>query len=76
MYLCIIIIWADIKNCNAMKGEQKKNKRCPKAYLYENGVKTEFIYERKPDQLSKYGLWLEQNPYPVIEILDMRAVMK
>ena len=56
--------------------ETKKRKRKPKAYYYPNGVKTEFVYERKSDKLSAYGLWRKEHPEGIGEILDMRAVMK
>ena len=57
--------------------ETKKRKRAPKAYYYPNGVKTEFVYERKSDKLSAYGQWKKENPEGLItEILDMRAVLK
>ena len=54
----------------------KKRKRTPKAYYYPNGVKTEFVYEKKSDKLSPAGLWLKEHPNGIGEILDMRAVMK
>ncbi|MDR3309306.1 MAG: hypothetical protein LBS80_05055 [Tannerella sp.] len=56
----------------------KKKKRSPKAYYYPNGVKTEFQYTgpKDPNRLSKAGMWLKEHPEGIIEILDMRAVMK
>lgn len=56
--------------------ETKKRKRTPKAYYYPNGVKTPFVYEKKSDKLSAYGLWRKEHPEGIGEILDMRAVMK
>ena len=57
--------------------ETKKRKRTPKAYYYPNGVKTPFVYEKKSDKLSAYGLWRKEHPEGLItEIVDMRAVMK
>ncbi|MDR0558837.1 MAG: hypothetical protein LBG92_01590 [Prevotellaceae bacterium] len=57
--------------------EKKTRKRKPKAYYYPNGVKTEFVYERKSDKLSAYGLWRQEHPNGLEgEILDMRAVLK
>ena len=56
--------------------ETKKKKRSPKAYYYPNGVKTEFVYEKKSDKLSKIGIWMQNHPDGCGEILDMRAVMK
>ncbi|MCL1943884.1 MAG: hypothetical protein FWF54_10110 [Candidatus Azobacteroides sp.] len=56
--------------------ETKKRKRTPKAYYYPNGIKTEFVYERKSDKLSAYGLWRKEHPDGIGEILDMRAAMK
>lgn len=56
--------------------EKKKRKRTPKAYHYQNGVKTEFVYEKKSDKLSKIGIWMRDHPDGWGEILDMRAVLK
>jgi hypothetical protein len=56
--------------------EKKKRKRTPKAYYYPNGVKTEFKYERTSDKLSATGIWMREHPDGILEILDMRAVMK
>jgi hypothetical protein len=61
-----------------MEKRIKKKKGTPKAYYYPDGIKTEFVYERKSDQLSAYGRWRKEHPDDgmVKEILDMRAVMK
>ena len=58
-----------------MNEEKKKRKRKIKAYIYKDGVKSEFKYERKSDKLSAIGIWRRENPN-FGEILDMRAVMK
>ncbi|GHS98255.1 hypothetical protein FACS189421_06510 [Bacteroidia bacterium] len=55
--------------------EKKKKKREPKAYLIENGVRTEFKYEKTTDRLSSLGIWRREHPN-FGKILDMRAVMK
>ena len=57
--------------------ETKQRNRIPKAYYYSNGVKTEFVYERKSDKLSAYGMWRKEHPDGLRgEILDMRAVLR
>ena len=58
-----------------MNEEKKKRKRKPKAYIYKDGVKSEFKYEKKSDKLSAIGKFVRENPN-FVEILDMRAVMK
>ena len=58
-----------------MNEEKKKRKRKIKAYIYKDGVKSEFKYERTSDKLSAIGIWMRENPN-FGEILDMRAVMK
>ena len=58
-----------------MNEEKKKRKRKPKAYIYKDGVKSVFKYEKKSDKLSAIGIWRRENPN-FGEILDMRAVMK
>ena len=58
-----------------MNDEKKKRKRKIKAYIYKDGVKSEFKYERKSDKLSAIGQFVRENPN-FVEILDMRAVMK
>ncbi|GHS94589.1 hypothetical protein FACS1894139_12130 [Planctomycetales bacterium] len=54
---------------------KKRAKRAPKAFLIENGVWTEFTSYPKPQKPSKGGQWLREHR-PLIEILDMRAVLK
>jgi hypothetical protein len=58
------------------KDKKPRKKRTPKAYYYPNGVKTEFKYEKTSDKLSAYGIWRREHPDGILEILDMRAVMK
>ena len=58
-----------------MDEEKKKKKRKPKAYIYKDGVKSVFKYEKTSDKLSALGIWRRENP-SFGEILDMRAVMK
>jgi len=55
--------------------EKQKSKRKPKAYIYKDGVKSEFKYEKKSDKLSALGIWRREHPN-FGEIIDMRAVMK
>ena len=55
--------------------EKKKNKRKTKAYIYIDGVKSEFKYEKKSNKLSALGIWRREHPN-FGEIIDMRAVMK
>jgi hypothetical protein len=57
--------------------EKKRKKRGTKAYLIENGVRTELTEYQGSGKLSAYGLWRREHPEGMIEkILDMRAVMK
>ena len=58
-----------------MNEEKKKRKRKPRAYIYKDGVKSVFKYERTSDKLSAFDIWRRENP-AFGEILDMRAVMK
>jgi hypothetical protein len=59
------------------KEKKKKKKRKLKAYLIENGVRTELTEYHGSGKLSAYGLWIKEHPEGMIkEILDMRAVMK
>ena len=58
-----------------MEEKKEKRKRKPKAYIYKDGVKSEFKYEKSSDKLSAIGVWMRDNPNAG-EILDMRAVMK
>jgi len=58
-----------------MDEEKKKKKRKPKAYIYKDGVKSVFKYEKKSDKLSALAIWVQEHPN-FGKILDMRAVMK
>jgi hypothetical protein len=62
-----------------MDTTKPKRKRMPRgAYLIENGVWTKLDETNtpKPERLSKLGLWMRENHPPLVEIMDMRAVLK
>ena len=59
-----------------MTNMETTKKKEPIAYIFENGVKKLFKYQKTSDKLSPIGVWLMKHPNGVGKILDMKAVMK
>jgi hypothetical protein len=70
--------YCKIKKNRVMETTKPRRKKMPRgAYLIEDGVwtKLDATNTPKPTKLSKFGLWRRENP-PLVEIIDMRAVLK
>jgi hypothetical protein len=51
-----------------------KKKREPRAWLYENGVKKPFEYERKSDRISPTGMYMRTHPSIKMTEDEIRAI--
>ncbi|GHT73030.1 hypothetical protein FACS189456_2960 [Bacteroidia bacterium] len=55
----------------------KQKRREPQAWLYENGEKKPFVYEKTTDKLSAIGIWRRDHPSSgVLTKAEMRAALK
>ena len=55
-----------------------RQRRAPRAWLIENGVRTKLKYTKTTDKLSPVGIWMKEHPFDpeLVKDWDMRAVLK
>ncbi|GHU95198.1 hypothetical protein FACS1894156_4460 [Bacteroidia bacterium] len=51
-----------------------ERKREPRAWIYENGIKSPFVYVKKSDKISKTGMYIRNHPPVGITEDEIRAI--
>jgi hypothetical protein len=64
-------------NSAATSGRGRDERRAIHYYTAPDGTSVrEELHYPEPKKLSKFGKWMDAHPNGIIEILDMKAVMK